>query len=133
MTDIDALFDALRASWNHETCVNSSIWLPNVPATGQCAVTALVVQDYLGGELLRAMNPEGQSGSKLVSHYWNRLPGGREVDLTRGQFWIWEPGEVVVRDRAYVLSNESTQLRYDRLRQRVHQRLGGSATLVLHR
>ena len=51
-------------------------WSPHNRPWGQCAVTALVVQDRFGGELLRA-RVDG------VSHYWNRLPDGSELDLTR--------------------------------------------------
>ena len=41
-------------------------WSSRWPSKGKCTVTALVVQDYLGGELLRAPVED-------VSHYWNRL------------------------------------------------------------
>ena len=50
---------------------------------GQCAVTALVVQDFLGGELIRAF----VCGE---SHYWNRLPDGSELDLTADQFALYD-------------------------------------------
>jgi len=54
-------------------------------------MTALVVQDILGGDLILA--EVHISGVKDGNHYWNRLPGGTEVDLTRDQF---VPGEVIV-------------------------------------
>jgi hypothetical protein len=43
------------------------------------------VRDLLGGDLLLAevLRPDG---SRQGVHGWNRLPGGREVDLTREQF-----------------------------------------------
>ena len=83
---------------------------PENPAWGQCAVTALVVQDAFGGDLLRAM-VEG------VSHYWNRLPDGSEVDLTRQQFPEGAMhGATVVKDREYVLSFPETASRYLLLR-----------------
>jgi hypothetical protein len=75
-------------------------------------VTALVVQDQLGGDLVRA-RIDGES------HYWNRLPSGQELDLTREQFS--QPvtlTDVSVIDRDYVLSYESTRRRYERLRSR---------------
>lgn len=71
------LFDRIRESWGRDT--SSPGTLGEGPC-GQCAVTALVVQDECGGELLRAEIPD------LGSHYWNLLPGGVEVDLTRGQY-----------------------------------------------
>jgi hypothetical protein len=42
-------------------------------------VTALIVQHYLGGSLR-----PGEVGA--ISHYWNVLPAGEEVDLTLRQF-----------------------------------------------
>ena len=55
MSDMDirnplGLFHVLRASWSTET---GGKWLSENPARGQCSVTALVVQDVLGGEILK--------------------------------------------------------------------------------
>jgi hypothetical protein len=84
---------AIRASWSLETCdpVDVADWSPVNPARGQCAVTALVVQDLLGGALLLA-EVRNADGPRQGVHYWNRLAGGLEVDLTREQF---TPTEVV--------------------------------------
>ena len=65
-------------------------WTPDNPARGQCAVTALVVHDLLGGELLEA-EVRDPDGSPQGFHYWNRL-AGVDVDLTLSQF---RDGEVV--------------------------------------
>ena len=91
-------------------------WDSRNRAFNQCAVTALIVQDYFGGELLRCPMTDGGS------HYWNRVDGD-EVDLTASQFaWI-EPqplkDQAVVRDRAYVLSFPDTARRYRILQRRV--------------
>lgn len=102
------IFDA----WGPATSSDPLGWRPERPAHGQCAVTALVMQDLLGGVLLRTVN-EG------VSHYWNRLPDGTELDLTRSQFDKWSPDEIVERDREYVLSFPETQRRYDLLKERL--------------
>lgn len=48
---------------------------------GQCYVTALIVQDFFGGDLLRFKEYPLER-----SHYWNLLPDGCEVDLTSDQF-----------------------------------------------
>jgi len=48
-------------------------------------VTALVLQEIFGGELLLA-DVLNQDGSRQGVHFWNRLAGGLEVDLTREQF-----------------------------------------------
>lgn len=71
----EALLAALRRAWSAET---GSGWRPDNPARGQCDVTALVVQDRLGGEILKTLLPEGW-------HFYNRV-GGRRLDLTESQF-----------------------------------------------
>lgn len=69
---------------SRETCdpVDQDAWSPAKPARGQCGVTALVLQDLLGGELLLA-EVRNVDGSRQGVHYWNRLGGGLEIDLTR--------------------------------------------------
>jgi uncharacterized protein (DUF952 family) len=77
----------VRASWSRETCdpVDADAWSPENPARGQCAVTALVVQDLCGGELMLA-EVHYRNGSRQGVHYWNRLGEGVELDVTREQF-----------------------------------------------
>jgi hypothetical protein len=53
-------------------------------------VTALVLHDFLGGQLLEA-EVHHADGSHQGFHYWNRF-AGVDVDLTRRQF---REGEVV--------------------------------------
>lgn len=103
---------SLRISdqWGQNTSADPDNWTPENPAWGQCAVTALLVQDLLGGDLLRTTNAG-------ISHYWNRLPDGVELDLTRGQFDAWQPAEIATRDRDYVLSFPETARRYHKLRE----------------
>ncbi len=69
------LYERLRRAWSSET---SRHWRPDNPASGQCGVTALVVQDALGGEILK-------TGVNGAWHFYNRIDGGR-VDFTMGQF-----------------------------------------------
>ncbi len=54
-------------------------------------MTALVVQDFLGGNLI--LGDVHVDEAKVGNHYWNRLPDGTTADLTAGQFL---PGEMVV-------------------------------------
>jgi hypothetical protein len=86
------LESAIRGAWSIETCdpTDAPFWTPTEPSRGQCAVTALVVHDLLGGELLEA-EVDHADGSHQGFHYWNRF-AGIDVDLTRRQF---ESGEVV--------------------------------------
>jgi hypothetical protein len=106
------LFESIRSAWTAETSANPGLWTWRKPSVGQCAVTALVVQDHLGGELLRALI-DG------ISHYWNRLPGGAEIDLTRDQFDVFYPVDITLRTREYVLSFPDTERRYRLLCERM--------------
>lgn len=111
LDDLADLERALHGAWTADTAADRNQWLRNQtrPETGQCAVTAMVVQDRFGGDLLRVVN-DGDS------HYYNRLPDGREVDLTRGQFDTWAPSEEpAVRPRSYLEGNEGTMRRYQLL------------------
>jgi hypothetical protein len=109
-----ALARDVESAWAADTSTEPERWSATNPAWGQCAVTALVIQDALGGDLLRA-RVDG------VSHYWNRLPSGEQVDLTRRQFLdggrLESPPEL--RTREYVLSFPDTGHRYARLRERL--------------
>ncbi|MBK1660946.1 YunG family protein [Paracraurococcus ruber] len=69
------LLAALRLAWSPAT---GSLWRPEEPARGRCDVTALVVQEWLGGEILKTPLPEGR-------HFHNRVDRAR-LDLTAGQF-----------------------------------------------
>lgn len=111
--ELELLAETLERAWLRQTSADPEHWAPDNPAWGQCAVTALVVQDTLGGELLRTTVDD-------VSHYWNRLPDGSEVDLTRQQFAADATyGQVVAKDRQYVLSFPDTARRYLLLRQQM--------------
>lgn len=77
------LVDALRQHWNAETSYEPSEWNPNNPARGQCAVSSLIVQDYLGGEIQRA---KAIFQGKRESHFYNVLPNGDIMDTTREQY-----------------------------------------------
>lgn len=101
----DQLRGKLRAAWCAETAFDEATWSSDRPERGQCAVTALVVQDAVGGEIVRAM-VHGES------HYWNVLADGREIDLTRDQFDTWPDPEPEFVTRDYVLSHPSTLRRY---------------------
>lgn len=120
---IGDLEKAVRISWIKETCYPpmASQWSSETPELGQCAVTSFVVQDYFGGEILFCRHN---------NHYWNRLPNGEEVDITRNQF---KAGTVVcvdeIRSRQNVIEedrkcNARTEERYLILKSRVEEKLG---------
>ncbi|MDO8667473.1 MAG: hypothetical protein Q7K35_00010 [bacterium] len=73
----------LQKAWSRETSYCPDEWTDSNSSIGQCAVSALVVNDYFGGNIIwtEAVLPNGQ----IVSHYFNFIDG-KEVDLTRSQF-----------------------------------------------
>lgn len=79
--DIETLQHALLNSWKKDTCYPpmEKNWSSKNPAYGQCYVTALIVQDYFGGKILKTKFKDG------TGHFWN-LINEEEVDLTRSQF-----------------------------------------------
>ncbi|MET9803418.1 hypothetical protein [Streptomyces sp. NPDC006368] len=89
LTDIER---AVRSSWSAETCTPEfrSRWTEDNPARDQCGVTAMVLNDLLGGELIRG--EVHVNGERVDYHWWNRLSKGFEIDLTREQFG---PEEIV--------------------------------------
>jgi hypothetical protein len=86
MPTLIELETAIRGAWCRETSDDPDEWTSANPARGQCAVTALVVRDYLGGEILIAVVIPADGSRPSERHAWNRLPSGVEVDLTVEQF-----------------------------------------------
>lgn len=113
----------VRASWGADTCDPVDLpWSPANPSRGQCGVTALVLHDLLGGELLVA-EVTYAGGGRQGFHTWNRLPGGTEVDLTREQFAPHElVGEPRVLERPAGPPGRCRE-QYELLRARVRERL----------
>ena len=103
--------------WDRFTSASPDEWTPENPARGQCAVTALIVQDMFGGELLRT-TVDGES------HYLNVIGDGTLVDLTAQQFArVGYDSEPEPRDREYVLSFPDTARRYGLLKAQIRRTL----------
>lgn len=117
--DKQTLLSALKRSWDRDTVRPQDEWREDVPSLNQCCVTALIVQDYFGGDLLRCKMTDGDS------HYWNRLPSGEEIDFTKDQFSYINPkplyNTVEVRNRKKILSYKTTRNRYNILKERVNK------------
>ena len=73
--DRRAIEAALQASWSMETARQ---WTAENLAIGQCNVTAILIRDLFGGEILKTPLPEDD-------HYYNRIDGLR-FDFTASQF-----------------------------------------------
>ncbi|MGN8231021.1 YunG family protein [Paenibacillus polymyxa] len=89
---------ALFQAWSLES---SSKWTANNPAAGQCGVTALVVQDRLGGDILRTWLDSGW-------HYYNRI-GEDIIDFTRSQFSILPQYQDVYSNREEAFSDTNPE------------------------
>lgn len=125
--DLSKLEKLLHISWTIETSSDSANWSQENPSWGQCAVTALIINDYMGGEIVwaEATLPDG----KKISHYFNLIEN-QEIDLTRKQF----PERTQIpkgipktknynTTREYVLSFPSTQNRYRLLKEKIENEI----------
>ena len=111
-----------RHGWQAATAADPAGWSPANPSFGQCAVTALLLNEIAGLEIRRveAIHPDGTR----ESHYFNLLDGA-PLDPTAAQV---PPGSRIpdatgaprtrgfASTRAYLLSNPDTRARYQRLR-----------------
>ena len=140
---VAALETALSQAWSKDTSSYGDRWTPENPASGQCAVTAALVQEQLGGDIVRIMFTDH---SVTDSHYFNVLPNGERVDFTYRQFsrdvtfqppletdtqalvdathaYVkgknFESGGSLVHD--YLLSNQKTSARYSVLKERASE------------
>lgn len=85
---------AIRDSWSKETAypADQDSWSTIISSKGQCAVTTLVLQDYLGGKIVYSENPY---------HFWLEKEG-LDIDITRCQF---DP-KTIVRKKGYKLRDQ---------------------------
>jgi hypothetical protein len=102
-SDVGWLVALLAQCWSRHT---SSVWSPATPSRGQCAVTALVLQDYFGGEILKLSVGESW-------HFYNRIDGLR-LDTTADQFPLVLDYADVPSDREEALA-DTTQEQYKEL------------------
>ncbi len=105
--EIDRIANALSKSWSVKS---STKWRKDNPSAGQCGVTALVVNDLLGGEIKKTKLPDGW-------HFYNFIKNKR-YDFTASQFkeeilYMDIPSN---RDEAYADTNEG---QYTYLKQKV--------------
>lgn len=110
----------IRRSWNRATSATPELWSMFNRARGQCAITACVVQDCIGGTIVRtvAMLPDGSE----ESHYATIHDHGVIIDLTESQFptdTVFGPWEE--RTREYVLGFAGTRSRYDKMVRRLNE------------
>lgn len=104
----------LTTAWSKDTChpAYTDKWSEANPAIGQCLVTALVIQDELGGDIYDCK--VGRS-----RHFYN-VVNGETIDLTFSQFP--EGSKITdsrIRDRKQLLANKETRHRYELLKNKI--------------
>jgi hypothetical protein len=128
MNQLSSLRAAIEESWSADTAYPDVNWSSDNPARGQCVVTALVVQHYMGGELEKLTTVYD---GRPESHYRNVISDGSTVDLTSQQYPAnldLAPGianlhgYASIRDR--MLHEPDTKRRYDILLGRVGLHFG---------
>lgn len=104
----EELFYNIAKSWSRDTCypLCKENWNIDNPSLGQCAVTSLVVNDFLGGKIMRCMCGD-------TSHYYN-VVNGEIIDFTVEQFGgkIPEYYNSEEKNRNDLLENKNTAFRY---------------------
>ena len=130
---IEQLKKVLPQAWSPRIDISlEGIFNRDDPSVGQCAVTALVVQDYFGGEILNTIVTGSDFPGISSSHYFNVIDG-ETIDLTRSQFKkgthfseALPKNEGLSSTREYMLSFPSTVERYEALKLRVNELLKDS-------
>jgi len=111
MMSIENIRVALQRSWSLES---SSKWTKENPANGQCGVTALVVNDLLGGEIAKTNCIGGW-------HFYNKLKGIR-YDFTEEQFPEVIEYDDILSSREEAFADTNLQ-QYNALRKKVYLEL----------
>lgn len=101
----DLCYPSVQKSWSEEN-----------KCLGMCAITALLIQDYLGGNIAKIYVDN-------VSHYFNMI-NNEIIDLTASQFSnVIDYSNSMLALREQMLKNENTSLRYHLLKERVTKEL----------
>ncbi|KAI4452197.1 hypothetical protein C823_006779 [Eubacterium plexicaudatum ASF492] len=76
--NLKVLTRALYESWGKDTAYkdDKDKWTEANRGAGQCAITAMIVYDYFGGEIYR-----GYSKKDCLYHYWNMIDGKKLILL----------------------------------------------------
>lgn len=98
----------LLECWSSQT---SSLYIKDNPARGQCDVTAILIYDYFGGEIIKTFIDE-------QPHFYNQINGIR-YDFTVSQFQIIPKYLDLPASREEILnSNSKVKQQYDILQER---------------
>ena len=108
----------LREAWCKETAHSSyqKDWSEDNPSYGQCVVTALVMQEIIGGDIYECT-------VNKKKHFYNVSPDGRTYDFTQEQFG----GAFIIyantkkRTRESLLKVANVRERYELLKSRMKE------------
>lgn len=79
---IGELYSLLSSGgWSEESVYDLGQWNPQLKCNGQCNATALIVQEFFGGEIIEYPNPTAEKRA----HFFNRIQNV-DIDLTSEQF-----------------------------------------------
>ena len=122
LNTLDDLYNVLLSCWCRETAYPScqKDWNENDCSYGQCAITAMLVNDMFGGEIYRIRLDDGGT------HYFNIIDG-HTIDLTREQFDLYdipiEYSNAEKMAKEYCGKSEDTRKRYELLKTRIVEHL----------
>jgi hypothetical protein len=110
LADLGSTLAKLRTAYCRDTSELPDRWTDDSPRTGQCHVTALIVNERHGGRILL-----GWTSSNDL-HYWNVIDG-ITIDASRDQF---PPDTVIdrIEDATDEVLNETTKTKRDLLAER---------------
>lgn len=123
--DVNLIACAIQSSWSIDTAYLSAnaSFVNNTPSAGQCAVTAAVLNDYIGGTVKKG------TINGTIRHYWNHI-NGSDIDLTAGQFdGPIQITDVKLVDKQALLSDLFFYRRYIKLKTRVEDFLECYSTM----
>lgn len=110
--EINKLIYILNHCWDNDTCYPEVLneWSVDNRSLGQCAITSLLVNDYLGGSIYKII-------VNNIGHYFN-LVDNEIVDLTASQFdrINIDYSNLKFKSREDLLLNADTKKRYNILK-----------------
>lgn len=115
-TDIESIVDRFKRAWSEDTAHPSykGKWGKDNPTAGQCAVTALVLNDLYGWDIYDVIVGRAR-------HFFNKTDSGEIIDITAEQFGDTRiPYENSrLRDAKALLKNDDIKARYKLLKSRL--------------
>ena len=113
--ELKIILRKLPQAMSKDTCYHGDVdnWYPTNPTAGHCAITAILIQEILGGEVCKTK-------VNRRSHYFNVLDDHTIVDATAEQFKYNKPNysKFEVVSTKNMLKNKDTKERYQKFKSR---------------